>query len=292
VNLDRLASSAAPRTTAGRPSRAVVALLRWGIGPLVRILYRPTLEGLENLPPSGPFLLVANHAGAMGIAEIMSFAVLYLGRFGTERPIAGFAHPFGFHLWPISWLMRGLGAIPSSYAAGEATLAAGVPLLVFPGGDREAARPIWYANTVDFGGRVGFLKLARKARIPVVPLGFRGSHLTAPILWQSRVLPYLYVLPALFRIKRFPLTLLALAGAAGIVIGLPALGAWRFALAYAWLASPFTMIPWVPWTVRARVGRPIAHAELFPPGSGEDAPLGAALARVEAEVRAMVDARP
>lgn len=272
----------------GRPTPAVVALIRRALRPFVRLSYRPTIEGLENLPRSGPFLLVANHSGALGIAEITSFAVLYLDRFGTARPLAGFAHPFGFHVWPLSWLMRGLGAIPSSYAAGEAALAAGVPLLVFPGGDREATRPIWRAGEVDFGGRKGFLKLARSAGVPIVPLGFRGSHYTAPILWQSRVLPYLFVAPRLFGIKRYPMTLLALLGAGAIVLALPELGAWRLLLAWAWFSSPLALVPWVPWSIRARVGTPIPPDELFPdgPASG-DAGLSRALERVEGAVRAL-----
>jgi 1-acyl-sn-glycerol-3-phosphate acyltransferase len=282
--LDAMAASV-PHGDPGRPAAWVVWLFGRVARPFVALFWRPTISGLEHIPKEGPFLLVANHNGVFGIAEIFSFAILYLARFGTSRPLAGFAHPFGFKLWPLSILMRGLGAIPSTYAAGEAALANGVGLLVFPGGDHEAARPIWRANQVDFGGRKGFLKMARRAGVPIIPMGIRGSHYSAPVLWRSDlVLAYLVVAPRLFGVKRYPITLLALAGAVAILLLLPALGPWRFLLAYAWFASPLALLPWVPWTVSIRVGEPIAAGELF--AEGDD--LGPALARVESAVGALV----
>lgn len=270
----------------GRASPAIATLLRKVILPVARLAYRPTLEGIENLPADGPFLLVANHGAGSGAADILSFAALWLDQCGASRPLAGFAHPFGFRVWPISWLIRGLGAVPSTYAAGEATLAAGVPLLVFPGGDYEASQPIWLGHSVDFGGRTGFLKLARKANVPIVPMGFRGSHFPTPVVWRSRrVLAWLLILPRLIGLKRYPLTVLAVVGAAAIVVGLPELGAMRLLLAWAWVASPFSMLPWVPWSIRARIGTPILPGDW---AGGGDEDLERALERVEGAVRELV----
>lgn len=294
MNLNRLAEGVTLGTP-GRPAPWAVWLVRTVFRPIARIAFRPTLEGVEHLPSTGPFLLVANHSGAMGVAEILCFAALYVEQVGTERRLAGFAHPFAFDIWPLRVLMRGLGAVPSTHAAGEAALASGAALLVFPGGDYEAGRPLWRANSVDFGGRRGFLKLARRARVPIVPLGFRGSHWTAPVLWQSRVLSYLFVLPWVYRVKRYPLTLLALLGAAAIVWGFPSSvwGGWRFVFAWLWLSSPFALLPWVPSTVRARIGPPIAHTSLFEDGGeggrDEASLLARALDRVQQAVQSQVN---
>ena len=264
-------------------------LVRWLL-PVValwtRVMFRPTLTGLAHLPTDRPFLLVANHSGGLALAELSSFAVLYLRATNKQRPLAGFAHTVGFGLWPLRPVLHALGAIPSTYQAATDALQAGIPLLVFPGGDHEGFRPVWQANRVDFGGREGFLKIARGANVPIVPMGIRGSHWTVPILWRStRILPYALVLPRVLGIKRFPLTLLGAVGAIGLVTQCPGLGVWRWPLAWAWLSSVPMFFPWVPWTIRFRVGPPMLPESLFASGD-----LSAARARVEAEVQALVDA--
>ena len=287
MSLDRLAARGRRTASPGRPTRAIVWLLLTLARPVVRVMYRPTLEGAERLPREGAFMLVANHGASLGAADILSFAVMWLERFGVERPLAGFAHPFAFQVWPISVFMSQLGAIPSTFADGEATLADGVPILIFPGGDHEATRSSLGPQDVDFGGRVGFLKLARKAGVPIVPMGVRGSHMTAPVLFRSkRALAIAYVLPRLLGVKRYPFTVLAALGAIAIVLALPQLGYARFALAFVFLASPLTLLPWVPWKLRARIGAPISPRELF--GDTQDGDLSPALARVESEIRALI----
>lgn len=110
--------------------------------PVVRLLFRARLRGIEQLPNDKPFLLVANHSAGAGIAEIMSFIALYLRHAGSQRRLAGFALPQGFSMFPLSRLLRSIGAIPSTYDAAQQTLGQGVPILIFPGGDHETLRPV------------------------------------------------------------------------------------------------------------------------------------------------------
>jgi len=272
----------------GRPTPGFVRAVRRYLAPVVRLLHRPTLEGAEHLPTDGAFLLVANHSAGLGLSEIGAFMCLYLEQVGPDRPLAGFAHPLGIRFFPSSVVLRAAGAIPSTYASAARTLAAGVPVLVFPGGDHEALRPIWQAHQVDFGGRVGFLRIAREAGVPIVPMGIRGSHATAPILWRSRALATFFVLPRLAGVKRWALTVLGVAGAAAIVTYGPASWLARIALAWAWMATPLVFLPWVPATIRMRIGPPLAARDLFP-GPATDAELTRALVRVEAAVQRLVD---
>lgn len=272
----------------GKPSPTYVRLVRIILRPYVRVAHRARLEGVENLPASGPFLLVANHSAGLALAEIFCFISLYLEHVGAHRPLAGFAHPFGFHVWPLSAALRAVGAIPSSYAAAKSALAAGVPILVFPGGDHESCRPVWQAHRVDFNGRVGFLRMAREANIPIVPMGIRGSHFTAPILWRSRLLPYLLITPRLAGLKRYGLSLLGLAGALLLLFGTTWWWPLRVLAASIWAASPLAMVPWIPWTIRFRIGAPIPTEALFGDDATDEA-LPGALARVQGEVQALVD---
>lgn len=257
--------------------------------PLVRLCHRPTLTGIGNLPPDRPFLLVANHSAGTAIAEIFSFYSLYLRDVGGDRPLAGFALPLGFRAPPVSILLRAGGAVPSTYDAARQTLAAGVPLLVFPGGDHEALRPIWQLHRVDFGGRTGFLRIAREAGVPVVPMGIRGSHMTSPVLFRSQLLAWLLVLPRLIGQKRWGVTAFGLIGSALILAGVDLALPWRLLLVYLWLGSPFIFLPFVPWRIDFRIGQPIAAEQLFPAGTGDEEQLRQALVKVQGAVQELVD---
>lgn len=274
----------------GRPTPAMVRLVARYLEPVVRLCHRPTLTGIDNLPARGPFLLVANHSAGLGIAELLCFVALYLRDVGPDRPLAGFAIPLGFKVFPLSAAHRALGTIPSTYAAAEQALSAGVPILVFPGGDHETLRPIREANRVDFGERVGFLRIARASGVPIVPLGIRGSHYTAPMLLRSRLLATLLVTPRFIGSKRWGVSLLG--AIVAILIACFGPGGWalRAGLCWLWLGSPLTFLAWIPWTIRMRIGAPIAASELFPgEGTGTEEELRRALPRVEAAVQALVD---
>ncbi len=225
----------------------------------------------------------------MGLADISSFVVCYLVPFGRERPIAAMVHPMSMRSWPMGGWMRRLGAIPSTYEDAEATLRGGTPVLVFPGGDHEAGRPIWEASQVQFAGRKGFLKIARHAGVPIVPMGIRGSHYTAPVLWRSDwLLPRLLVLPHLAGIKRYPLTVLGVAGVVALAWFGPILNWWvTLVLAWLWLILPLNQVPWVPWSVRITIGQPLQPEDLF---DGEGEALDSAYERVEGAVQAIVSA--
>lgn len=278
---DRLADGV--RTgEAGRLSPLMVQLLATWLGPFLRLAFRPRMEGWDNLPADRPFLVVANHSGG-GLAECVCLAMLWLGKFGPNRMIAGMAHPGAFYIPGPGQVLRGLGAIPATYRHAQAAFAKGLPVIVFPGGDYEAFRPIWKANEVDFAGRQGFLRLAREANVPIVPLGIRGSHYTAPVLWRSRLLPILLIVPRLVGAKYMGVTLLLVVGLVAIFAWAPS-PTWMAALTIAWATNAGAYwLPIVPWTIRARLGAPLEPDALF------DQDLDVAYDRVVAAVQRLVD---
>jgi len=262
---------------------------RW-IAPIVRLAFRPRLVGLENLPTSGPYLLVANHSG-LGVAEELALVERFSERMAFGQTIASMVHPISFNTWPASRFVRAFGSIPSTYAAAEAALARGIPVLVFPGGDHEVMRPVWQADRVDFAGRQGFLKIAHRTKVPIVPMGIRGSHYTTPVLWRSeRVLSALLVFPRLLGGRRFPLTLAAVLGAVAI-FALGPMNIWvTLALAYLWIVLPISQLPWIPASITITIGKPITHEQMF--GRHDDAPndasIDAAYVRVIGAVQELV----
>jgi hypothetical protein len=136
-----------------------------------------------------------------------------------------------------------------------------------------------------FAGRRGFLKIAREARVPIVPMGIQGSHYTAPTVGRSRLLPYLLIRPKLLGLNLYPLTVLAVIGAL-LALMLPFSLPVRVLLAWAWIGSLPALMPWIPWRICYRIGKPIAATELFVTGSEDE--LALAYQRVESSVQALV----
>ena len=289
--LDRLSdlSGTLRPGTASASFRTFLSLWR----PIIRAVLRPRVEGWEHLP-DGPYLLVANHSGG-GVAELVAIAERWLVC-QPKRRLATMAHPVAFHVPGAAAFVRNGGAIPSTRRHALEALDSGTPVMVFPGGDHEAFRPLWQHKQVDFAGRRGFLRLARTAWVPIVPLGISGSHITVPILWRSRVLPWVGIVPRLAGLKRLPVSLplvLALVltyAAASTVMSPPAAAA----LAWVWLAFPVpALVPMVPTSIRFRFGAPITPESLFgerqpPAGEADEATLAAARDRVQATVQALV----
>ncbi len=285
--LDRVADGA----RVGEVGRIQPWLVRWLRFQLrfARVLARPRFEGLPNLPAAGPFVIVSNHSGG-GLLEVHMLTMLWADVTRGERLMTALTHPLTYRLG--GRFTRDYGMVPSTYRAGLDALAAGIPLIVFPGGDHECFRPIWQDRRVDFNGRQGFLRLAREARVPIVPMGIVGSGWVTPVLWRSEgLLPWILGY-RLFGMKRFPLMLTGLVGAIGFSLAglFTPLGWWGLLLAWLWLAGPLQfVIPVIPRSIAFRLGAPIPPEEMF---GDEEGPLAPAYDRVIAEIVALRSGAP
>lgn len=281
----------APVARPGQVTPGALWFLRRVVYPVVRVLSRPSLEGVAHLPPPGkPFLLVGNHPSSLGMFEFLSFIAMYARAFPESEappPLAGFILAASFTWWPLSWIAPAVGAIPSTYTAAEDALAKGVPVCMFPGGDREAFRPFWRQDSANFAGRKGFLRIAQKAGVPIVPMGIRG--VSTPILFSSQTLAYLAVWPRVAGLKRWAIGVLGVIVAALILWFVPLAWHWRVLITWAWLASPLAIASWVPVTLKIRIGRPLSPESLF--GNRDEADeteLASALRAVESVITELI----
>ncbi len=142
---------------------------------LFRRYHRCTVTGLERVPP-GRALLVGNHNGGTSTPDTVALLLAYWARFGVDEPAYGLAHDLGFHVPLLGGLLRRIGAIPASQGMAFAALESDAKVLVYPGGDLDAYKPSSRRHTVVFGPRRGFVRLALRARAPIVPVVSLGAH--------------------------------------------------------------------------------------------------------------------
>ncbi|MGB6513127.1 lysophospholipid acyltransferase family protein [Mycobacterium sp.] len=136
--------------------------------PLAKRWFRPEVRGLESFPVSGGALAVSNHSGGVLTPDVLIFAAAFYNAFQYQRPLYTLGHDALF-LGPLSdWLTR-VGLIHASGKNAAAALRSGGVVLTFPGGVYDAYRPTLAQNVIDFNGRVGYVRTAIDARVPIVP---------------------------------------------------------------------------------------------------------------------------
>ena len=166
--------------------------------------FTPEVRGLDRLPAEGPALLVGNHSCLFYMPEVWTCGQAIMSRRGVGAPMHLLAYDLLFAMPGIGPFLRQLGAVPASTSEAESALARGACVLVYPGGDLEACRPWTQRNKVDFAGRKGFVQLALRSGVPVVPVVAHGGHHAVVVLARGDRLARAVGLRRL-RINVFPL---------------------------------------------------------------------------------------
>ncbi|KAJ3063966.1 hypothetical protein HDU98_000286 [Podochytrium sp. JEL0797] len=129
------------------------------------------LQGLENLPKDGKFLLIGNHQ--TNIADTPFFyAAIYNATGIYVRPLVDNLH----NLIPIEkQIVRTMGAIPANPQNCDRAMEAGLTLLIYPGGFIECFRDARVPNyTLMWKDRAGFARMAAKHGYTIVPFASVG----------------------------------------------------------------------------------------------------------------------
>ena len=168
--------------------------------------FSPEVRGQENLPASGPVLVVGNHSNLFYMPDAWVVGLEVIRRRGLEQPAYALGYDLLFGIPFVGPFLRRIGAIPAAGQAAEEGLASGGLVLVYPGGDREACRPWTQRDTVDLGDHRGFIRLALRAGVPVVPVVSHGSHDAIIVVARGERLAKALELHRL-RIQVFPILL-------------------------------------------------------------------------------------
>lgn len=135
-------------------------------------LSRPYVDGLENLPPDGRFLLVGNHT-QFG-SEVFLIPDMDRRSVGTRvRPLAD--RNFGRLRRLPADLMAAFGGVIGAPETVRELMRHDETILVFPGGGREIAKFKGEEYALRWQGRSGFARVSVANGYPIVPVGLVGG---------------------------------------------------------------------------------------------------------------------
>ncbi len=169
--------------------------------------FRSEYEGVEHIPREGPVMVVSNHSGGPMLPDCWIMLSHYWALLGTERPAYALVHDTIFRVPYLRNFMIRIGALRATRENAEKVLERGGTLLLFPGGDLDCFRSFWRRNRIDLFGRTGFIELAMRYGVPVVPVVNAGGHETAFTIHSSRALARWSGLDRLLRMKTVPITI-------------------------------------------------------------------------------------
>ena len=141
-----------------------------------RLWFRWKVEGVARVPAEGPVLLVGNHNGGLVTTDTYLTLVALWERFGLERPVHMLAHDFILADPTLRRYAQRLGALRAGDASARRAFERGDLVLVYPGSDLDTFRPFRDRNRIELGGRHGFVRLALRERVPIVPVVTAGTH--------------------------------------------------------------------------------------------------------------------
>jgi 1-acyl-sn-glycerol-3-phosphate acyltransferase len=168
--------------------------------PFYRTWFRVRMRGVENVPASGPALVVANHSGVLPLDAIM----LQIGIFDEHpqhRNLRLLSADLVYDVPVLSSMARRSGHIRADREEAGRQLAAGELVGVFPEGFKGIGKLFRQRYQLQRFGRGGFASIARQARVPIIPCAIVGAEEIYPMVgnwpYLARLLgfPYFPVTP-------------------------------------------------------------------------------------------------
>ncbi len=155
-----------------KPSLIFYALVRAVLVGWCRLYHRLTVEGTENVPTAGPYILAPVHRSIVDTFAVAVVTPRRLRYMGKEE------------LWKVRWFGRiidSLGAFPVHRDATDReafrrcveVIEGGEPLVLFPEGTRRFGPKVTEL-------REGAVYLAARTSVPIVPVGIGGSEMALP----------------------------------------------------------------------------------------------------------------
>ncbi|WGW13514.1 lysophospholipid acyltransferase family protein [Saxibacter everestensis] len=155
------------------------------VGPLLRIVFRPWVRGLENIPEEGGAIVAGNHlsfSDSIFLPLVVPRPVVYLAKkdYFTGRGVKGSFTRWFFKLTNQLPMDRSGGkASADGLGSGLGVLNEGTLLGIYPEGTRSPDGRL-------YRGRTGVARLVLEAKVPIIPVAMIGTDIIQP---EGRVIP-------------------------------------------------------------------------------------------------------
>ncbi len=230
-----------------------------GLFGAMRAYHRYDIVGLDRiLALKGPALLVGYHGRPIAY-DLCMLGVTLHERIGYLPH--GIVHAAALQQPVMKWVADGLGFVTGDGPAVDELVRRGEHLCVQPGGTREGCRSFRHRYEIAWGDRVGYLRMALRHRLPIVPIAASGIDDGYIGLNDGYALGKRLGVPG-----RLPLWL-----------GIGLFGAFPFS-------------PPLPVKITQRIGEPIDLEADGPVASGDSAAMLRLHAKVQRAVQGLLDA--
>ena len=184
--------------------------LMWRLSAVVentlRRYHRAEVLGLHRIP-EGAALFVGNHSAGLLTPDSFILGSALLNRRPPEDLPYSLTHEVAISAPGLNQLLAPLGGVRASHENASKIFGQGKKVLVYPGGDEDALRPYRLRKQIRFGGRTGYIRLALRHGVPIIPVVCAGAHETFFVIddlpWLAKALGA----PRWLRLKVWPLTL-------------------------------------------------------------------------------------
>jgi 1-acyl-sn-glycerol-3-phosphate acyltransferase len=142
-----------------------------------RYYFRVTTDGWQHVPAAGSCLVVGSHNGGLAAPDMFALMYDWYRRYGYDRPAYGLMHPRVWDISPVMsrWAVE-CGAVMAAPKMAMAAFRRQAMVLVYPGGIEDVFRPYSQRHRIEFANRKGFIKLALRAGVPILPTVSTGAH--------------------------------------------------------------------------------------------------------------------
>ena len=149
------------------------------MGPLLTLLGRPKVEGLEYVPDSGPVILASNH---LAVADSF-YLPLVVRRRITFLAKSEYFTGTGIKGWLTRWFYTVVGQVPidrtdadsarAALTTAQRILSDGKLLGMYPEGTRSPDGRL-------YKGKTGLARVALQTGVPVIPVAMVGTDVVNP----------------------------------------------------------------------------------------------------------------